>query len=49
MDFMEMEICENGDLYDFISLYNNKKSKINNKPVMGLFKYDSQLLRSFYI
>lgn len=21
-DFMQMEICPNGDLYDFISLYN---------------------------
>ncbi len=48
MDYMEMEICQNGDLYDFISLYNEKKSQIKGKPVMGLFKYDEYLLKSFF-
>lgn len=43
MDFFEMELCQNGDLYDFISVYNEKKK------VMGLLKHDKALLKSFYL
>ena len=40
-----MEICKNGDLFDFMCGYNDNiaaKSK-------GLLKYDLSLMRSFYI
>jgi len=40
-----MEICKNGDLFDFMCSYNDNiatKSK-------GLLKYDVPLMKSFYI
>ena len=40
-DFMTMEYCENGDLFDFITAYTSRQAELS---VKGLYKDDKVLL-----
>ena len=42
-DFMKMELCENGDLFDFMCQYSSTTS------TKGLVKYDMPLMKSLFI
>jgi len=44
---MQMEYCENGDLYDFINLYTQKQAE-SGAFSKGIYANDLDLLKSMY-
>lgn len=46
-DYMSLELCKNGDLFDFMRKYNDYKTKLGYQ-VKGLLIDDLGLLRSMY-